>query len=494
MKQYIVCYSGNKWYFLNLEDGSFKENVIINPQDKYITFQVSDFIRLLKSEKKSYVPEIIDFESLDKQFSQTGKDILGESKWHILKTLRRYEVINENYKIESIEDFMLKLNILYEQIISSSDEEFERFNELEKKINKIIYETELRGIKINFQLVEERCEELNRYIYKLKNTFQFEHNIFTPEEKETQFNYIKSKNYKILNSVSNTISLRRKDDKVCDLFYELIRTKKDLKSLIFMISQFGGRDYVHPYFIGFGSITSRIILKEPSLQNLRKENRDIIIPEKDKTLLYIDYSQFEAGILAHVSNDQKLITLYNEGDIYSDIVLKVMNKDTQDDENRKEAKILFYRYLYGDDFSGDKTGIGKKIVKYFEQFTSLTKFKNVLIEKSKKEGIVTSSIKGNHRKLINQNENIWILSHYIQSIASFVFKKALVDVYEKVKGAKLLIPLHDGALYEIDKNKNQHQEIQDEINECFINNLKLVCKSLNATAEIKDFHAYAALI
>lgn len=487
MKQYIVCYSGNKWYFLNLEDGSFTEDTFISPQNKYITFQVSDFIRLLKSKKRTSIPEIVDFESLDKQFSQTGKDILGESKWHILKTLRRYEVINENYKIESIEDFMLKLHILYEQIILNSNDELERFNELEKKVNKIIYETELRGVKINFQLVEERCEELNRYMYKLKNTFQFEHNIFTPEEKETQFNYIKSKNYKILNSVSNTISLRRKDDEVCDLFYELIRTKKDLKSLIFMISQFGGRDYVHPYFIGFGSITSRIILKEPSLQNLRKKNRDIIVPEIDKALLYIDYSQFEAGILAHVSNDQKLISLYNTGDIYSDIVLKVMNKDTKDHKNRKEAKILFYRYLYGDDFSGDKTGIGKKTVKYFEQFTSLTKFKNELIIKSKKDGIVKSFVQGNHRKLIDQNENIWILSHYIQSTASYIFKKALVDVYEKVKGAKLLIPLHDGALYEIDKN--QDQIIQDEINKCFVNNLELVCGSLNATAEIKKFYS-----
>jgi len=489
MNQYILCYSGNKWYSLNTENEDFKEGVTLLFTNKYVTFQVSDFIRHLKSEGKKYVPEIVDFESLDKQFSQAGKDILKENKWHILKTLRRYEIIDEKYKIENIEDFLLKLKCLYEQILSSSNEELERFNELEIKINKIIHKTQLQGIKIDFLQVGKRCKKLDRYIYKLKNTLQFEYNIFTPDEKETQLSYINSKNYKILDSLNNTITLLRKSDKVCDLFYELIRSKKDLKSLVFMLSQFGGRDYVHPYFIGFGSITSRITMKEPALQNLRKENRDIIIPEQDKELLYIDYSQFEAGILANMSKDQDLIKLYNEGDIYDDIAKKVLGKEF-DEESRKEAKILFYRYLYGDDFSKDTTGIGKKIIAYFSQFPTLTTYKTEFIQLCLKEAKVIS-LRGNHRILIEQNENIWVLSHHIQSIASYIFKKALLDIYESVRGAKLLIPLHDGALYEVDKYK--YEDVKDRIMKSFTKNLQLVCTTLNGSVEIKDFHAYADL-
>ena len=43
------------------------------------------------------------------------------------------------------------------------------------------------------------------------------------------------------------------------------------------------------------------------LQNLKKENRNIIIPSTGKELFYIDYSQFEASILAHCSADKVLL-------------------------------------------------------------------------------------------------------------------------------------------------------------------------------------------
>lgn len=489
MNQFIICYSGNKWYSLNIENENFNEDITLLSTDKYVTFQVSDFIRHLKAKSKKGIPEIVDFESLDKQFSQAGKDILGENKWHILKTLRRYEIIDEKYKIENIEDFLLKLKSLYEHILSNSNDELERFNEVEIKINKIIHRTQLQGIKIDFLLVEKRCETLDRYIYKLKNILQFDYNIFSPDERESQLAYVNSKNYKILDSLNNTITLLRKSDKVCKLFYELIRSKKDLKSLVFMLSQFGGKEYVHPYFSGFGTITSRITMKEPALQNLRKENRDIIIPEQDKELLYIDYSQFEAGILANMSKDYDLIKLYNDGDIYNDIAKKVLEKES-DEESRKEAKILFYRYLYGDDFSRDTTGVGKKIITYFKQFPTLTAYKKDFIERCLKEGKVISK-RGNHRVLIGHNENIWILSHHIQSIASYIFKKALLDVDKSVIGAKLLIPLHDGALYEVDRYK--FEDVKEKIIKSFTENLQLVCESLNGAAEIKNFHALSSL-
>ncbi len=89
--------------------------------------------------------------------------------------------------------------------------------------------------------------------------------------------------------------------------------------------------------------------------------------------------------------------------------------------------------------------------------------------------------------MINANENGWILSHYIQSISSYIFKKSLIEVYENVKGARLLIPLHDGALYEIDEIL--YEELNEQIRNIFINNLKVECPNLkNARAEIKNFY------
>lgn len=482
MSQFVIYLTGNGWYSLDIDNDKFIEYIALSPKHTYITFQVSDFIRYIKSENKRFVPDIINLESLDKQFAQLGKDIVGYGKWHILKTLRREEIIKRDYRVNEIEGFLSKIKDLYRKLIETNTNELQRFNDIESKINKIIHKTALQGIRIDFEIVKVRCEDLHRYLYQLKNKFQFEYSIFQPENTETQLQYLKSKNYKILNSCKRTISLLKNVDEVCNLFHEINKTDQDLKSLIYMTVRFGGKEFVHPYFIGFGTITSRIVIKEPALQNLRKRNRDIIIPNNGKKLLYIDYSQYEAGILAYCSGDKKLLHLYNEGDIYMDIVKNVLKENSSD--KRQEAKILFYRFLYGDDFSSNSK-LKKAIESYFDNFTDLTKFKNQLIEQSVKDGFV-KSINGNRRVLNIETKNIWILSHFIQSIASYIFKKSLIDVDEKVKKARLLIPLHDGALYEVDEQSFNGSEKQ--ITKIFVDNLKLECpKLINANAETKDF-------
>ena len=80
-------------------------------------------------------------------------------------------------------------------------------------------------------------------------------------------------------------------------------------------------------------------MREPSIQNMKRENRDIIIPSHGKEFLYLDYGQFEAGILASLSGDSKLIDLY-EKDIYSDIAANLLGSE----DNRDQAKIIFYRF------------------------------------------------------------------------------------------------------------------------------------------------------
>ena len=276
----------------------------------------------------------------------------------------------------------------------------------------------------------------------------------------------------------------RKSDKICEQFNKLNRLTKDLKTLILLKSRLGGIDFVNPYFIGFGSITSRIIIKEPSLQNLRKENRDIIVPNVGKELFYIDYSQFEASVLAHCSADKEFLKLVNTSDVYSDIVSKIYGIEVNED-SRKEAKILFYRYLYGDTFDNKKE-LKKKVDGYFNRFKELIKFKQDLMNQANENGSVSPE-NGNTRKLDLDNENIWILSHLIQSKASFIFKKAIIETFKCVKSARLLIPLHDGALYEIDIEDSE--KIKTDIINIFVKTFQNECNLLtNPKAKEQKFH------
>ena len=382
-----------------------------------------------------------------------------------------------NFILKKIYEFL-------KEVQKNKKSEKERFDKIEVKINQIVNKTAFNGIKINNIILDKKCTELHGRIYQIKNEFQFSYNILQPELLEEQALYLKKNNYIVLESVRKTIKLLRKTDVVCYKFHELNSMIRDLNTLLLLKSRLGGVHYVNPYFLGFGTITSRIIVREPSLQNLKKENRNIIIPNIDKELFYIDYSQFEASILAHLSSDKKLLYLINNKDIYGDIVLKVFNENINE-ENRKKAKILFYRYLYGDSFESDKD-LKSKVNNYFERFETLNKFKRELIEKSIKQGFVETN-NGNCRLLDINNENIWILSHLVQSTASYIFKMAIIKTFDLVKNAKLLLPLHDGALYEI--NADESTKIKNSIIEIFEDVFRSECDTLeNVTANECNFY------
>ncbi|KAA6314229.1 DNA polymerase I [termite gut metagenome] len=295
-----------------------------------------------------------------------------------------------------------------------------------------------------------------------------------PENEQFQKDWLRKKGYRIINSLMNTFKNHRDSDEVCKLIYEMMRNKQDLDSLFFMISQWGGRDKTYPFYFGFGTITSRITMRQPSLQNMRRANRSIIKADLGKKLLYIDYSQFEAGILASLSDDKELINLYNI-DIYKDLAKFVFNDESE--EGRKNAKIIFYRYMYG-----DKT-LNIKAKEYFNKFGSLKKFvSQVEIDMQKNSSIGTSL--GNFRNATSK-ESTWALSHKIQATASLIFKKALIRVYKEVNDAEFLIPMHDAALYQV--NDAAYGSSKEKIETIFKDEFKKACPQITPKVNIGNW-------
>src|SRR5690606_10094610 len=109
MKEFIICFTENKWHSLDLSNDEFNEEHNISTTNKYYSFQFSDVVREIKSKNFKTIPEIVNIESFDKQFTQRGKDLLDFTKWHILKTLRRENIIDSRYRITDLKDFLLKI-------------------------------------------------------------------------------------------------------------------------------------------------------------------------------------------------------------------------------------------------------------------------------------------------------------------------------------------------------------------------------------------------
>src|SRR5690606_6116174 len=252
------------------------------------------------------------------------------------------------------------LSILFNELYTRDEEEKTRFENIESKINKIIYSRQYRGININPDIAKQKCVEIEKEIYRIKKILQLEYNIFSPQNENTQLKYLQSKKYNVIKSFQYSFKVRRNQDIICNYFYDLLRNQNDLDSLIYMLSHWGGKDLTYPSFLGFGTISSRIVMRQPALQNLRRQNRIVIIPDDGKKFLYVDYVQFEAGILASMSDDDKLINLYNS-DIYEDIADKLLG----DRSKRSDAKVIFYRFMYGDNT------LEQKAKTYFSNFSKL---------------------------------------------------------------------------------------------------------------------------
>jgi DNA polymerase I len=100
---------------------------------------------------------------------------------------------------------------------------------------------------------------------------------------------------------------------------------------------------IFPIVDNFGSITSRIYYKDPSLQNLSKKHRDVVAADEGMKLSYVDFGQFEAGIMGALSGDERMLGLFSSGDLYSTVATTLFADTTK----RKAAKRLFLSYAYG---------------------------------------------------------------------------------------------------------------------------------------------------
>jgi len=470
----------SNWYSLDINDfDNYTTNcdLIFSDNDYVLSFQTSDLIRSFISNGYS-LPNIIDLESFDKQMSHEGKDIRCFNNWKAINMLKHHKIINDNFLLSetTFKAFLEQIASFYLNHFDNNIVEIERFENIETKVNKIIYERQKLGLTINIVEAEQKSKNIEKEIYKIKNILQLQYRIFCPDNQKQQVEWLNKKGYTVFESLLNSFKVRKDQDYVCKLFYDLIRNERDLDGMLHILGRWGGDSKVYPSYHGFGTITSRITLREPALQNFRTENRSIIVPEAGKKFLYVDYSQFEAGILASLSNEEELIKLYND-DIYKDLAKYVYN----DESKRSEAKIIFYRFMYGDKTLGKKE---KKERLYFAKFQKLLAYKKKIDTEIKENKSIGTSL-GNYR-VCNEEECTWGLSHKIQSTASLIFKRAIIRVKEEVVNAEFLIPMHDAALYQI--SEYIYDNCKKEIIKIFKEEFQKECANIIPHVNCNDFY------
>ena len=267
-----------------------------------------------------------------------------------------------------------------------------------------------------------------------------------------------------------------------------------IDGLLSLINKETGR--IHSNFNQTITTTGRISSTEPNLQNIpiktedgRLIRRAFVAQGDDYKLIDADYSQIELRVLAHISQDPKMIEAFikNE-DIHTKTAAQVFHIPMEEvtPSIRNNAKAVNFGIVYGisdyglsRDLNISRQEAKEFIDKYLENYVGVKEFMTNIVEEGKEKGYVRTLL--NRRRYIPElrakNFNIRsfgeriALNTPIQGSAADIIKIAMVKVYKTLKEhnfkSRIILQVHDELIVEahideVDKVKNILKDIMEK--------------------------------
>ena len=222
--------------------------------------------------------------------------------------------------------------------------------------------------------------------------------------------------------------------------------------------------------------TGRISSMEPNLQNipvrtpLGREIRKAFVASEGNVLVGADYSQIELRILAHLSEDERMIAAFQSGeDIHRHTAGEVFGVplDEVTGEMRSAAKAVNFGIVYGISDFGLSQNLnipvkraGEYIRLYFERYPGIKAFMDRCVELGRERGYAVTMF-GRRRALpelrsSNYNTRSFgervAMNMPIQGSAADIIKLAMVHAAQTLEReglrARLILQVHDELIFD----------------------------------------------
>jgi DNA polymerase-1 len=341
---------------------------------------------------------------------------------------------------------------------AQKNNEARRQSEIEVPLLNILHKHLSPGIKVNTTALRKHKEDIEYEYYKALKVFSSKFNLplETPSDQEI-IDFLEPKGYSF-----DGISVNQILDFVPtpDGFAEAVKDLRKIAASRQILSAIPlSTTRINPIIDTFGSITSRIYFKDPVLQNIAKRHRDIIAANDGFSLSYVDYDQFEVGVMAALSGDAVLTDMYASDDLYEKLSEEIFGNRQQ----RKFSKRLFLSYAYGMKLNNiaaaayERGAERSRVKSFFKKLTKFEEWKASIQAKFLAEGCISTS-EGNYLRRdgtgpLTEKERRSCVSQVVQGTASLIFKKSLIAL-DKMGKFRILIPMHDAVLVEHRPNQD----------------------------------------
>lgn len=428
-----------------------------------------DYLSIMLSSKKDYLGKL----TCEQMIKEDEKKVVDYACYEAYIAWKSKGILESNLKEKGM--YELYENIEMPLVFVLYDMEKEGIRADGDKLKEYSRELAVSINKIEKRIYEEAGEEFNINSPKQLGIVLFE-KLQLPNEKKTKTGY--STSAEVLDKLAPDHPI------VADVleYRQLSKLKSTYADgLINFIEQDGK---IHTTFNQTITATGRLSSTDPNLQNipirieLGKLIRKVFLPEEGHLFVDSDYSQIELRVLAHLSDDEKLIEAFKNGqDIHRSTASLVFDTpfDEVTDIQRRNAKAVNFGIVYGISAFGlaNDLNIGRKeaqayIDSYFEKYPKIKAFLDKTVADAKEKGYIKTMF-GRIRPIPELSSSNFMQRQFgervamnspIQGTAADIIKIAMIRVHDRLLKenlkSKLILQVHDELLIETAEDEKEY--------------------------------------
>lgn len=428
-----------------------------------------DYLSIMLSSKKDYLGKL----TCEQMIKEDEKKVVDYACYEAYVAWKSKEILESNLKEKGM--YELYENIEMPLVFVLYDMEKEGIRADGDKLKEYSRELAVSINKIEKRIYEEAGEEFNINSPKQLGVVLFE-KLQLPNEKKTKTGY--STSAEVLDKLAPDHPI------VADVleYRQLSKLKSTYADGLTNFIEQDGK--IHTTFNQTITATGRLSSTDPNLQNipirieLGKLIRKVFLPEEGHLFVDSDYSQIELRVLAHLSDDEKLIEAFKNGqDIHRSTASLVFDTpfDEVTDIQRRNAKAVNFGIVYGISAFGlaNDLNIGRKeaqayIDSYFEKYPKIKAFLDKTVSEAKEKGYIKTMF-GRIRPIPELSSSNFMQRQFgervamnspIQGTAADIIKIAMIRVHDRLLKenlkSKLILQVHDELLIETAEDEKEY--------------------------------------